>query len=242
MDEAKHDKAGVTTADAAKAGAGPHRRSRTVSAGAGEIGKSPASGEGQGPVGQRRRSVGARRSEASETAILDAAEAILAERGLGGFTIEAVARVARAGKPTIYRWWPNRAALVLAVYQRQKRSISEADTGSIVGDCLAFLTGLLDHWRDTPGGAVAASVIAEAQADRETAEALAAYFDDRHRHTAMFFERGKVRGEIGAHVDSLLAAETLVSFARGRLLVGRLDAPCEEIERAVRQIVEGLRA
>lgn len=192
-------------------------------------------------AGPRRHSVGARRSEASETAILDAAEAILTERGLNGFTIEAVARAARAGKPTIYRWWPNRAALVLAVYQRQKRGIADVDTGSLIGDCLAFLTGLLDHWRDTPGGAVAASVIAEAQADRDTAAVLAAYFDDRHRHTAQLFERARVRGEIGADVDCLLAAETLVSFARGRLLIGRLDSPREEIERAVRQIVEGLR-
>ena len=63
-----------------------------------------------------RRSIGARRNPASEEAILDAAEAVLRENGIAGFSIEAVARRARAGKPTIYRWWPHRTALMLDVY------------------------------------------------------------------------------------------------------------------------------
>ena len=67
-----------------------------------------------------RRSIGARRNPESADAILQAAEAILTERGTAGFSIEAVAKRARAGKPTIYRWWPSRTALLLDVYQRRK--------------------------------------------------------------------------------------------------------------------------
>src|SRR5690554_2407569 len=66
--------------------------------------------------GKRRVSIGARRSPETETAILDAAEALLREGGLAGFSIEGVARRARAGKPTIYRWWPNKTRLLLDVY------------------------------------------------------------------------------------------------------------------------------
>ena len=49
----------------------------------------------------KRTSIGARRNPATEEAILQAAEAILQEGDLAGFSIEAVARRARAGKPTI---------------------------------------------------------------------------------------------------------------------------------------------
>ena len=63
-----------------------------------------------------RRSIGARRNPESAEAILEAAEAVLLESGYAGFSIEAVARKARAGKPTIYRWWPSKAALLLDVY------------------------------------------------------------------------------------------------------------------------------
>ena len=187
-----------------------------------------------------RRSVGARRNPASAAAILDAAEKLLLEKGLGGFSIEAVARAARAGKPTIYRWWPNRTSLVLAVYQRQKQALPDIDTGTIMGDSLAFVENLIAYWRDTPAGQVFRSLVAEAQSNPEAADVLRTYSEERHQHTAEIFRRALKRGEIGADTDPVLAAEMLASFARGRLLTDRLDAPRAELERAVRQFVIGL--
>ena len=70
----------------------------------------------------RRTSIGAQRNPDSEEAILAAAEAILIEEGFAAFSIEAVARRAKAGKPTIYRWWPSKAALLLDVYHRKSRT------------------------------------------------------------------------------------------------------------------------
>src|SRR6218665_586629 len=91
---------------------------------------------------EKRASIGARRNPATAEAILDAAEALLRDGDLSGFSIEAVARRARAGKPTIYRWWPNKTRLLLDVYQRQKTAVEQIDTGTIEGDCLAFLEAL----------------------------------------------------------------------------------------------------
>ncbi len=188
-----------------------------------------------------RHSIGARRNPATEKAILDAAEAILAEKGLGGFSIEAVARAARAGKPTIYRWWPNRTSLLLAVYQRQKGAFDSHDSGDAEIDALYFLEHLLAYWRESAAGQVFRSVIAEAQTDPDAAAVLEAYSRDRHNQTAEIFRRGMVRGELRADIDPVLAAETLASFARGRLLIGKLDTPRSELELAARQIVAGLK-
>ena len=190
---------------------------------------------------EQRRSIGARRNPDTETAILDAAEALLTEKGLGGFSIEAVARAARAGKPTIYRWWPNRTSLVLAVYQRQKQALPQADTGSVAGDCRAFVRNLLAYWRNTPSGQIFRSLIAEAQSNPEAAEVLRSYSDGRHDHTANIFRRAIARGEIRDDTDPVLAAEMLASFARGRLLTGRPDATRAELDQMVRQFVDGLR-
>jgi len=44
--------------------------------------------------------------------ILDATRALLEEVGYAGVTMEAVAKRADVGKPTLYRWWQNKAALV----------------------------------------------------------------------------------------------------------------------------------
>ena len=64
------------------------------------------------PAGRAR--TGRPRDEAARAAILKAADAILEEKGIGGFTIEAVAACARVAKTTIYRWWPSKGALAMA--------------------------------------------------------------------------------------------------------------------------------
>ncbi len=197
---------------------------------------------GESADGKSRHSIGARRNPEAEQAILDAAEAILKEKGPGGFSIEAVARRARAGKPTIYRWWPNRTSLLLTVYQRQKGAFDTFDSGDVETDALDFLDHLLAYWREGAAGQVFRSVIAEAQSDPDAAEVLEAYSHERHQQTAGIFRRGMARGELRADIDPVLAAETLASFARGRLLIGKLDVSRTELAQAARQIVAGLKA
>ena len=107
-----------------------------------------------------RKSIGAQRNPESEKAILKAAADLLEEEGLGKFSIEAVARRARAGKPTIYRWWPDKTALLLAVYAELKDELVLPDTGSLEGDIVAFLGNLFGFWRGR-AGAIFRSVLAE---------------------------------------------------------------------------------
>ncbi|WP_281015677.1 TetR family transcriptional regulator, partial [Mesorhizobium sp. M00.F.Ca.ET.216.01.1.1] len=80
------------------------------------------------------------RNPESADAIVEAAEAVLREAGYAGFSIEAVARRARAGKPTIYRWWPSKAALLIEVYQRQKH-VETPDTGNVEDDLAGIHRG-----------------------------------------------------------------------------------------------------
>lgn len=188
----------------------------------------------------RRASIGAKRNPASEEAIVSAAEAILREEGLAGFSIEAVARRARAGKPTIYRWWPNKAALLLAVYQRQKNVVRGIDTGNIEDDCLAFLDSLFTYWRDTGAGKVFRSIFAEAQSDEAAAEALREYAAGRRAYTGRMFDRAKLRGELAPEADPEIAAELIAAFAWSRLLTGRLDGDREELRAVVRQFLRGI--
>lgn len=187
-----------------------------------------------------RKSIGARRNPASAEAILKAAEAVLADAGHAGFSIEAVARRARAGKPTIYRWWPSKAALLLDVYQRQKR-FAYPDTGRLEDDLAAFLGNLLANWRDTASGSIFRSVIAEAQSDESAARALAAYAADRRADTGRMIERARARGEVPDDVDPAVVADILSSFAWGHLLTDRLDAGEEELTAVAHAIVHGIR-
>lgn len=189
----------------------------------------------------RRASVGARRSTESAEAILAAAEELLRETGYGGFSIEAVAKRARAGKPTIYRWWPSKAALLIEVYQRQKRDVVFPDAGPLEDDLLAFLKSLFAQWRDTPTGAIFRSIVAEAQSNADAAEALSAYAAERRAHTGKIIERAIARGEISSSTDPLVVADLLASYAWVHLLTGRLDEDEATIRKAVAYIVDGLK-
>lgn len=53
------------------------------------------------------------RDRDARRAILDAALALVLERGYAAVTTAEIAARAGAGKQTIYRWWPGKAALVL---------------------------------------------------------------------------------------------------------------------------------
>ncbi|UCI08886.1 TetR/AcrR family transcriptional regulator [Mesorhizobium sp. B1-1-8] len=190
-------------------------------------------------AGRGRKSIGARRNPESADAILDAAEAVLREAGYAGFSIEAVARRARAGKPTIYRWWPSKAALLVEVYQRQKR-VETPDTGNLEEDLVGFLRNLFAHWRDTPSGNVFRSLIAEAQSDAAAAMALGDYAKGRRAHTGRMIERAKARGEVAADVDAEIVADLVASYAWRHLLTNHLDDDEATIRTVVRYVVRGI--
>ena len=61
----------------------------------------------------KTRRQGPKRSESSRAAILQATREELAESGWRKFSVDNVARRARASKQTIYRWWPSIGAMCL---------------------------------------------------------------------------------------------------------------------------------
>jgi len=52
---------------------------------------------------------------ASHDAIMDAVYGLLQEKSVRDLTMEEVAKRAKVGKPTLYKWWPTKATLVLAM-------------------------------------------------------------------------------------------------------------------------------
>ena len=89
------------------------------------------------------------RDAGRERAILDATLAVLADVGYGALTIDAVAALAKASKPTIYRRWAGKPDLVLAAIQADPGAAASAaahtdDTGSFRSDLLARCRALAD--------------------------------------------------------------------------------------------------
>jgi AcrR family transcriptional regulator len=188
-----------------------------------------------------RRSIGAQRNPESQKAILKAARELIAEEGLAGFSIEGVARRAKAGKPTIYRWWPSRTLLLLDVYAGLKQELDEVDTSSLEGDIAAFLIGILGFWRSGAGD-VFRSVLAEAQSDAEAQRAVAAFHHERSARTTAMLARHRP-GETSLTPEQARRLASLTfSYAFTKLLMGELDAPEPEVRGIARMLAAATKA
>jgi AcrR family transcriptional regulator len=86
-----------------------------------------------------------------EARILDAAHRVFLQRGLGGASMDEIAEVARAGKPTIYARFPGKEALFVAVLMRSVTTTivqfeSEDPGGGTAEERLARVAATLLHW------------------------------------------------------------------------------------------------
>jgi AcrR family transcriptional regulator len=118
------------------------------------------------------RGVGRPRSEASRAALLDAAYWRMLEVGYSALTVDAVAKAAGAGKQTLYRWWPNKAALAIeALYVKAAQRIDRPrDAAARGGDIATFLRAEFLSLR--PLAASLAPLLAEAREDSQTLAAF----------------------------------------------------------------------
>ncbi|WP_394888593.1 TetR/AcrR family transcriptional regulator [Mesorhizobium sp. AaZ16] len=190
-----------------------------------------------------RKSIGAVRSPETHRAILAAAAEILDEVGYTGFSMDALARRASSSKPTIYRWWRNKAALIMEVYEdANEAALAGTDTGSLRGDLISRLRGLWTWWDDSWAGEALRSVIAEAQLDAATLDELRNRFIPRRSaFVRLVFDRAVARGKLrdGPGVD--IAVAQLVAMSWFHLLTRRLGER-EAIEPHVDAVLKGLEA
>ena len=90
---------------------------------------------GEGEAEARRP--GRPRDPGYDKAILHATLEILFEKGYAGLTIDGVAAKTGVGRPTIYRRWPSKPALVIAALGQSVGLSPTPDTGSLRDDLLA---------------------------------------------------------------------------------------------------------
>ena len=192
-----------------------------------------------------RASIGARRNPETETAVLDAAAAIIAEEGFARLTIEAVARRARSGKATIYRWWPGRGHLLLALYTRAKSTLSTPDTGSLRGDLELYLAGMIRQWQGDEGaaglGTLFRLLIAEAQTDETVRVAMQAERESRWLHIDRIVTQARDRGELNPSISVIAAERRIISVMWYLLLTDALPPP-EATPALVADLMAGLTA
>jgi AcrR family transcriptional regulator len=190
-----------------------------------------------GDPGRRERADAARNRQR----VLAAAEELFARRGAGNVTMEEIARAAGVGKGTLYRRYPDRASIAVALLDEHERALQErllggppplgpgAPPAERLAAFYAAMVDLLERHVHLALGA-------------ETGErrfATGAYgFWRAHVHALLLEARGQgsESGWLDAMVDALLAplAPELYQYQRRR---GRTP---DEITRALAELAQRL--
>src|SRR6266566_6703276 len=102
---------------------------------------------------------------ASHAAIIDAVYALLQEKSVRDLTMEEVAKRAKVGKPTLYKWWPTKATLVLAMLCERMAPNLEKPSDLTAEESLRFRVQSLIDAFNGPFGTIVAGLIAEGQSE-----------------------------------------------------------------------------
>jgi AcrR family transcriptional regulator len=149
------------------------------------------------------RGPGRPRDAGRDQAILAATMTLLREQGYRGLTIEAVAAAAKVGRPTIYRRWPSKAALVVAaLVHTAELGLAVKDTGTLRGDLIAVQRRQVRLMNIPEGRRVTSGLIADLAIDPELAGTyVTQYLAPRREAVFEVLRRGIARGELRPDVD-----------------------------------------
>lgn len=157
-------------------------------------------------------------------AILKAAESLVLEAGHAGFSFEAVARRAHAGKPTIYRWWPNKFALLKDIYERRNHGAAPIFKDSLEEDIAACLTQVFNSW-SRGSGQILQCMFAEAVSAPLVKSSLRQVVFQTFRQMETAFTAAISRGEVHSAIDVQHAIEIIASYSVAHLLVADAVRP-----------------
>jgi AcrR family transcriptional regulator len=179
------------------------------------------------------------RSARVRQAVLAATVDVLAERGVAGLTIDAVAQRAEVNKTTIYRWWPSPTALMVdAATGVLQVAVPTPDTGSLRDDLRRVLQEAHAFVTSPLGQAVVHASLG-APDTGEIAAALQAVWKTRFELLHPIIERAIARGELPERIDSRFLLEQLAAPLYFRLFIVRASFNRRYLDRVVDHTING---
>jgi AcrR family transcriptional regulator len=192
--------------------------------------------------GKDSRAPGRPRSEEARVAILRSALNLLGKNGFADLKIEEVAADANVGKATVYRWWPNKAALIADAFASSAtRKLHFPDTGSLHTDMSRQMRQLIKIFRSRRGRIVSA-ILAGGQSDKELIAAFRERFLwPRRQEAYATLQRGIERGELRRNIDKNLLLDSLYGPIYMRFLIRHDSLTPDFVDRLCRLVLRGAR-
>jgi AcrR family transcriptional regulator len=176
-----------------------------------------------------------------QTAILRAARELLADGGPAAVTMEAVAVRAGVGKPTVYRWWPDRHAVAMAALMEPGALPRGAARSRSPLQALRKQLNSMVSTFASPTGRNVASLIAVAAEETELSKAFRNHFVlARREEGRQWLEHAKQLGEVRSDCDVDAALDAIYGALFLRLLLGHAPLDTRFVARLMDVAVRGV--
>lgn len=187
------------------------------------------------------RRPGRPRDPAVDAAILAAARELVLETGYGSATIEAVARRAGVGRPTVYRRWANRADLVFDALFEATETVPIPDTGDLLTDLVSLGRVVADDMSSPAAAQALVAVMAEVGSDSEiAAQVRQQTIQPRVDALAVLVERAQEQGTARRDIDPTLVIHAIAGvFYYHAAILGQVITD-ELVDAVITLLVGGL--
>jgi AcrR family transcriptional regulator len=150
--------------------------------------------------------------------VLAAAMDEMNARGYDGLSVDRVAERAGVAKTTIYRRWPSKAELVVAMVAGLRNAVRFEPGDDPRGDLTALVTTIAATLQAIPTTLVADLAAAAAREPR-VGESVRALWSERHAAVTAVIARAQTDGLLPAHADPRVVVDQLVGPLYYRLLI-----------------------
>jgi AcrR family transcriptional regulator len=180
-----------------------------------------------------------RRSQQSHQAVLQATVALLNEVGYRRLSFEGVARRAGVGKATIYRWWPNKAALVIEALNGEVPLRPLPDTGDLEADLRTAIRLTVEITSAMPTCLILPALIADMIEDPSGTGPFAELISPHRASVVKLLDKARAQGRLPPETDTALMVDLYAGTVVYRATVSREPLDDVAIDQIVNLLLHG---
>jgi AcrR family transcriptional regulator len=166
--------------------------------------------------------------------VLRAALVLIAENGIEGTSMDAIAAASGVSKATVYKHWASKDALLIDVISQQSAGYPEFDSGNPRADLVALLSFLARKVKAEQLARIWPRVVGYAISNPGFARALQEYvFKPRRERIVRLMQQAAEHGGLRTDIDPELAADLLIGPIMHRRFLDEGNVPADLPERVV---------
>lgn len=184
--------------------------------------------------------LGRPRSADATQAVRAAALTLACEGGIGHATLARISERSSVAKTTIYRRWPNAAAIVMDAFLEDITPLIRYRRKPDVRATFTTVLKELAHALRGPRGDLLRHLLGAAQSDAELQTAfLDLWIAPRRAQAKEVIAEARARGELSKDLDDEVFIDTLFGAVYYRLLIPYADVTDRYVEALVDQVLAG---